>query len=578
MRVNSRDYWKQRADYTQRQLMKKADDFIPHMERAYRDAISSMQKDINDFFQRFADNEGMTMTQARKLYTAREMKDFRMTLEEYIAKGQESGVSDKWLKELESASDLHRIDRLKALQLQLANEIESLSAYKERGLNKTLSDIYEEGYCRNIFDIQQINGVGIAFARIDKRKINQALSKPWTYDGKTFSDRIWQDKEKLKHSIEKTLTQSIIRGEAPLKTAKRIAKETNVELSSAKRLVLTESAAMSNKASMDSYKELGVDEIEFVSALDGQTCDICGAMDGKHFKTSEGAEGINLPPLHPNCRCTTVPYFNDEFTQGEMRAAKGEDGKTYYVPSDMTFEEWKKGVDSDFDFNFRKTKNKFIDVMKSHDPVNLDGLDKKYDNEVKEIKNIISNADSRIKNYTLKNIDKSMIINENAVGSAFTNKNGEIIFNIRKARNDIRGEYTSYFHELGHSLDKLTGRKSVELEKYLKNDYDKLMNFYYKKDVEEEKAKDIILDVFKEYKHKASSTADLFRGLSGRAKEKTTHDKEYWKKSNKLSSEAFAHFFEATIRNDSDKISLLSSTFPNSYRVFIELIRGNDYE
>ena len=322
--------------------MKKADDFIPHMERAYRDAISSMQKDINDFFQRFVDNEGMTMTQARKLYTAREMKDFRMTLEEYIAKGQESGVSDKWLKELESASDLHRIDRLKALQLQLANEIESLSAYKEQELNKTLSDIYEEGYYRNIFDIQQINGVGSAFARIDKRKINQALSKPWTYDGKTFSDRIWQDKEKLKHSIEKTLTQSIIRGEAPLKTAKRIAKETNVELSSAKRLVLTESAAMSNKASMDSYKELGVDEIEFVSALDGRTCDICGAMDGKHFKTSEGVEGINLPPLHPNCRCTTVPYFNDEFTQGEMRAARDENGKTYYVPADMNCEEWKK--------------------------------------------------------------------------------------------------------------------------------------------------------------------------------------------------------------------------------------------
>lgn len=339
--MNSRDYWKQRADYTQSQLMKKADDFIPHMERAYRDAISSMQKDINDFFQRFADNEGMTMTQARKLYTAREMKDFRMTLEEYIAKGQESGVSDKWIKELESASDLHRIDRLKALQLQLTNEIESLSAYKEQELNKTLSDIYEEGYYRNIFDIQQINGVGSAFAKIDKRKINQALSKPWTYDGKTFSDRIWQDKEKLKHSIEKTLTQSIIRGEAPLKTAKRIAKETNVELSSAKRLVLTESAAMSNKASMDSYKELGVDEIEFVSALDGRTCDICGVMDGKHFKTSEGVEGINLPPLHPNCRCTTVPYFNDEFTQGEMRAARDENGKTYYVPADMNYEEWK---------------------------------------------------------------------------------------------------------------------------------------------------------------------------------------------------------------------------------------------
>lgn len=555
--------------------MKKADDFIPHMERAYRDAISSMQKDINDFFQRFADNEGMTMTQARKLYTAREMKDFRMTLEEYIAKGQESGVSDKWLKELESASDLHRIDRLKALQLQLANEIESLSAYKEQGLNKTLSDIYEEGYYRNVFDTQQINGVGSAFARIDKRKINQALSKPWTYDGKTFSDRIWQDKEKLKHSLEKTLTQSIIRGEAPLKTAKRIAQEANVELSSAKRLVLTESAAMSNKASMDSYKELGVDEIEFVSALDGRTCDICGAMDGKHFKTSEGVEGINLPPLHPNCRCTTVPYFNDEFTQGEMRAARDENGKTYYVPADMNYEEWKKGVDANFDFNLKKVKNKFVDIMASHDPVNLDGLTEKYDNEVKEIKSIIGNANSRIKEYTLKNIDNSMIINENAVGTAFTTETkGEIIFNIKRAREDRRGAYTPYFHELGHSLDKLTGIKSVELDKYLKNDYKNLIDSYrnvYK--LSKDEADYEIIDQLKNLGAKATSTKDIFRGLSGKAKENSSHDTKYWKKNNKLSSEAFAHFYEATIRADSEKINHLEEMFPTAYAEFLKLIR-----
>ena len=56
---------------------------------------------------------------------------------------------------------------------------------------------------------------------------------------------------------------------------------------------------------------------------------------------------MNLQPLHPYCRCTTVPYFDDEFTADEQRAARDKDGKTYYVPGDMTYEEWKrKYVDS----------------------------------------------------------------------------------------------------------------------------------------------------------------------------------------------------------------------------------------
>ena len=183
-------------------------------------------------------------------------------------------------------------------------------------------------------------GEGTAFAVLDERKIKQAVSKPWRYDGKTFSDSIWENKEKLKYSLERTLTQGIIRGSAPRKIAEAIAKETGRELYAAKRLVLTESAKMAEKASEEGYRELGVKEIEIVVALDERTCEVCGEMDGKHFPLDK-AKGLT-PPFHPNCRCTTVPYFNDEFTQGEERAAKDEDGKTYYVPGDMTYKEWRE--------------------------------------------------------------------------------------------------------------------------------------------------------------------------------------------------------------------------------------------
>ena len=49
--------------------------------------------------------------------------------------------------------------------------------------------------------------------------------------------------------------------------------------------------------------------------------------------------GSTAPLFHPMCRCTTVPYFDDDDADDE-RITHDEDGETYYVPEDMTYEEW----------------------------------------------------------------------------------------------------------------------------------------------------------------------------------------------------------------------------------------------
>ena len=44
--------------------------------------------------------------------------------------------------------------------------------------------------------------------------------------------------------------------------------------------------------------------------------DECRKMDGKIFYVSEAKQGINLPPFHQGCRCTTIAYFEpDEFDE-----------------------------------------------------------------------------------------------------------------------------------------------------------------------------------------------------------------------------------------------------------------------
>ncbi len=53
--------------------------------------------------------------------------------------------------------------------------------------------------------------------------------------------------------------------------------------------------------------------------------------------------GVTAPPFHVYCRSTTVLYFEDGFGQPGERAARDEEtGKTYYVPGDMSYKEWKE--------------------------------------------------------------------------------------------------------------------------------------------------------------------------------------------------------------------------------------------
>lgn len=335
------EYWKRRQELMQEILMRKADDLIPEMEAKYNAAIRKIEGEIQIFYQRFASNEGLTLPEAKKLLNSDERKAFQMELEEYIKKGMENGISEDWSKQLESASDIYRMDRLKALQMQIREQIEELAGYKQKVLSKTLDEIYSEGYYRNIFEVQSLQGYGEAFCILDTDKINRVLTKPWTYDNMSYSDKIWKNKDTLSYTLDKALTQGIIRGDAPDKIARNIAQEINVELKNAKRLVLTESAAYSAMASRDSYKELGVEQFEYMATLDERTCETCGPMDGQVFKMSEYNIGMTVPPLHPYCRCTTAPYFNDEFTIGENRAARSTDGKVYEVPASMEYNEWK---------------------------------------------------------------------------------------------------------------------------------------------------------------------------------------------------------------------------------------------
>ena len=122
----------------------------------------------------------------------------------------------------------------------------------------------------------------------------------------------------------------------------------NTSKSNAGRLVMTEEAYFSSVAQKDCFSELDVEQYEIVATLDSHTSDICRSLDGK-VPMKDYEAGVTAPLFHVYCRSTTAPYFEGDFGQSGERAARDEDGKTYYVPADMSYKEWKEDFVDDGD-------------------------------------------------------------------------------------------------------------------------------------------------------------------------------------------------------------------------------------
>ncbi|MGG6511019.1 UNVERIFIED_CONTAM: phage head morphogenesis protein [Clostridioides difficile] len=336
--MKHKDYWRKRFEQLEEVQNNKSVKYYLELEKQYKLAMNSIEKDILSWYNRFAENEGISLLEAKKLLNTRELEEFKWSVEEYIKYGKENAINQKWMKELENASARVHITRLEALKLQIQQQVEVLYGNELDSIDRLMKDIYTSGYNHTAFNIQQGVGVGWSLMSLDANRINKVISKPWTSDGLNFSERIWgKHRPALVNELHTKLTQSIIRGENPKNLVNDFAKRFNVSKSQAKNLIMTESAFFASASRKDCFNDLDVEKYEIVATLDLRTSNICRELDGKVFDMKDYQVGVTAPPFHCRCRTTTAPWFEDE--EG-YRAAKGKDGKTYYVPSSMKYNEW----------------------------------------------------------------------------------------------------------------------------------------------------------------------------------------------------------------------------------------------
>lgn len=340
--MKDREYWKKRFGLLEQSQNQKGIQCHADIERQYRQAQQQIEGQISAWYQRFADNNSITIQEARRMLSGKELEELKWDINEYIRHGEENAISGTWARQLENASARYHISRLEALKLQTQQSIEAMFGKQLGSIDSAMRDIYKSGYYRTAFEIQKGIGVGWGFATLDGRAISKAISKPWAADGKNFSERVWGNRQKLVNELHTELARNIILGQDPRKAIDAIAKKMDASKNVAGRLVMTEKAFFSSAAQKDCFNELDVELFEVLATLDSHTSEICREMDGKVLPMAQWEVGATAPPFHVWCRTTTVPAFGDGFDNIGERAARGKDGKAYYVPASMTYREWEK--------------------------------------------------------------------------------------------------------------------------------------------------------------------------------------------------------------------------------------------
>lgn len=340
MAKKNSDYWKGRFEQLEEASHKNAEAVYASIENSYIQAQKEIESKINNWYVRFANNNQITINEAKRLLNSQELKELKWDIQEYIKYGKENRLNDIWMKELENASAKYHISRLESLKIQTQQSMEVLFGNQLDEIDRMATNIYSDEYYHSCYELQKGFNIGWKIASIDENKLQKIISKPWAIDGKNFSERIWGNKTKMVNELHNQLTIMCVQGKSPDNAIKYMSKKFNTSKSQAGNLVMTESAYFSSLAQKDCFNDLDVEKYENVATLDSHTSAICQDMDGTVFDMNNFEPGVTAPPFHNYCRTTTVPHFDDDYDFVGERAARDDKGNTYYVPDNLKYKDW----------------------------------------------------------------------------------------------------------------------------------------------------------------------------------------------------------------------------------------------
>lgn len=350
-------YWERRYLKDKAASVNRAEDYLARQQKKlYSQAEQEIQDQIKKLYQRFAREEQISIAEAKRRIRDADFKriDWNAMLEESkdLCRQLKEELPEEVYQNLERQHrDLDetmkayakrgRLSYLELRSMEIDRIMVNLYDRQQQNIYEYLTSEYDDGYYHSIYNTQQHMGFGRDFTRPNERAVDTAILS--RYDKRNFSKSLYAHCTNFSEDLKSNLVRGLIIGENLDRMAGRIHRRMGVAYSAAKTLVRTETAYIYEKSTMAGYRECGIEWYEFLATLDYKTSEICQEMDGRVFKVQDAVPGKNFPPMHPNCRSTTVCHFPEDAEKkaATTRIAKNGAGKYYEVPADMTYQEWR---------------------------------------------------------------------------------------------------------------------------------------------------------------------------------------------------------------------------------------------
>lgn len=376
MKNPSKKYWEDRAAGRMVSYTAKAESTADTLGKAYYATARYLQGKANDVFNAFTDKFELSIAEAETMLKNAPNKSMFEQIKTALATCTDEQKKQQLETLLSSPAYAHRIGRLNDLDSKISDMCSRL-ANAEIGVDTAhLGDIIQSAYMQTVFDVTKGADYRAAFDLIPESRVKAILSTNWS--GQMFSQRVWDNTNALADGLKHDMLVGIMAGKSERHMADDIMNRCGVGAFEARRLVQTETTCVANTAELYGYKELDIDEYEFSACLDSRTSDLCCELDGKVFKRNSAQAGVNLPPMHPFCRSTTLPVLPSEEDLDKELAELGDE-----IGADVDFDEWERNLQQGEDGKWRYVAGS-AGKVNADKPMRFagDGVDKSKENGI----------------------------------------------------------------------------------------------------------------------------------------------------------------------------------------------------
>ena len=293
--LTSKEYWEKREAYKLKKGLKDLKKIEKELVNEYKKAMEQIGKEISNLFYKYANENNLSYSDAKKYLNSSEFREFKRDLKSYMKLIEETG-DEELLLELNTLAMKSRISRLEEMFYQCGKYINEVYESTDKRLQVAYSSTIKDNYYQTIFDIHKSIGVGASFSYIDNDTIKEILAFPWS--GRHYSQRLWSNRTKLKNAMVEELTQMLIQGKGVKETSKALSKRLDADLSNCLRLIHTEHSYFMEIASQKAYGECDVTKYQILATLDKRTSEICQKLDGEVFNVKDAIVSVNMPPFH----------------------------------------------------------------------------------------------------------------------------------------------------------------------------------------------------------------------------------------------------------------------------------------